>query len=74
MALSPGFTASESRNYHAPGLVEHWLIIKTKTEDDLTIPINNKGEKAIRCQLFKRWIAELHCLTLTRLDSDLCGR
>ena len=54
MALSPDFTASESRNYHAPGLVEHWLIIKTKTEDDLTIPINNKGEKAIRCQLFKR--------------------
>ena len=36
MALSPDFTARESRNYHLP--VEGGLIIKTKIDDDLTIP------------------------------------
>ena len=39
--------------YHQP--VEQGLIIKTRTDDDLTIPINKKGEKTIRLmfQLFK---------------------
>ena len=64
MALSPDFTARESRNYHRP--VEQGLIIKTKTNDDLTVPINKKREKTIRFQFFKRWIAQVYCLTLTR--------
>ena len=74
MALSPDFTTRESRNYHQP--VEQGLIIKTRTDDDLTIPINKKGEKTIRLmfQLFKLVASAIVLPNTYPLDSDLSGR
>ena len=74
MALSPDFTARESRDYQRP--VEQRLIIKTKTDDDLTIPINKKGEKTIRLmfQLFKMVDSAIVLPNTYPLDSDLSGR
>jgi len=74
MALSPDFTARKSRNYHRQ--VEQELIIKTKADDDLTIPINKKGEKTIRLmfQLFKMVDSSILLPNTYPLDSDLSGR
>lgn len=74
MALSPDFTARESRNYHRP--VEQGIITKTKADNDLTIPINKKGEKTIRLmfQLFEMVDSAIVLPDTYRLDSDLSGR